>query len=396
MSNKKNSNFLVIVVIMIFMFLLILLLIVLNSLKKLENIEREVDNNIITPDITLEKFKTIKDIIEEYGSIYISETGSVFKTVFVSFKNDLYDENGKSNKSYFYNIVEEIEKIERKTFYLKDTNKKIEISAIYDPATDTFKILINKLENYYDVVDGETYISLNKTSERKISSLVMNNELIRTLGLNSSFYARTELGTDEKEKLENGYTSFQDGKIIAKLQEGKALNIIFKQGYEESIAYGGIKVGTDLETIANRYPIYNFGSVRQRYLGYITEFAYIFFYENEVSVYPYQYKENTYFDEYINDYFTTGNFDRLVSNFTDGWTSYFERNIDLEAKNFSISFPTRGIKINIINGNQAGITVYNNYYLSDTIKDLIKAKRVTLDSNNDLVDVVEKARRESM
>ena len=395
MANKKNTNFLMVVII-IFMFLLILLLIILNSLKKLENTEEELDNNIITPNIQVEEDKTIKDIIEEYGSIYISETGSISKTVFVSFKNDLYDENGKSNRSYFYNMVEEIEKIENKTFYLKDVDKKIEISAIYNPATDTFKVLINELEDYFDIVDGEIYASLNETKERKISNLIMNNELIRTLGLNSSFYARTVLVTDEKEKLENGYTSFQDGKIIAKLQNGKVLNIIFKPGYEESIAYGDIKVGTDLETIANMYPTYNFGSLRQRYLGYITEFAYIFFYENEVSVYPYQYKENTYFDEYLKDYFTTENFERLVSNFTDEWTSYFERNIDLEAKNFKISFPTRGIRIDIINGSFSGITVYNNYYMSDTIKDLIKAKKVTLDSKNDLVDIVEKARHESM
>ena len=74
MANKKNTNFLMVVII-IFMFLLILLLIILNSLKKLENTEEELDNNIITPNIQVEEDKTIKDIIEEYGSIYISETG---------------------------------------------------------------------------------------------------------------------------------------------------------------------------------------------------------------------------------------------------------------------------------------------------------------------------------
>lgn len=396
MAKRNKTNFIIIVVVMILMALLILLLMTLNSLKKAENLEAElINNNIVTPTVTLEEAKTIKDIIEEYGSVYISKTGSIEDTVYVSFKYDLFDENGKSNKSYFYNMIEEIEKIEDRTFYLKDTEKKIDISVIYNPATNSFTVFINEVENYYDTVDGEIYVELSESEERKVSDLIMNNELIRILGSNSAFYARTELTSDEKEELDNGYTSFQDGKILAKLQYGKALNVIFKAGYEESIAYR-INVGTPLETIASVYPKYNFGSPRDGYLGYITEYGYIFFYENEVSVYPYMYKENTYFDDYISDYYNTGNFERLVSDFTGNWTSYFERNIDLEAKNFTISFPTRGIRIDIKNGDQKGITIYNNYYLSDKMKDLVKAKKVTLDSKHDLVDVVEKSRHEAM
>ena len=196
--------------------------------------------------------------------------------------------------------------------------------------------------------------------------------------------------------MENGYYSFQDGKILARLQKGKALNIIFKPGYKEKFTLEGIYVGTPLSEIKEKYSRNSFGSVGEGYLGYYTQYGYIFFYENEVSVYPCIKKDTEYFDEYIINYCRGGSLKTLVSDFTEGWTTYFENESDLENKSCKISFPTRGIMIDIKDNDSRGITLYNNYSLSPEIKDLILTNQITLKENQNLVEITEKARRESM
>ena len=52
--------------------------------------------------------------------------------------------------------------------------------------------------------------------------------------------------------------------------------------------------------------------------------------------------------------------------------------------------------MDIIGNNSKGITIYNNYYLTDTVKELIKNNKITLESDKDLLLITEQKRRESM
>ena len=401
----KKIRVIIIMFIILLLILLIILLKMLDLYKKNENqISDKNGSVVITVNNTGNNQRSVREIIEDSGSKYISDNRKVRLEVFLEFKYKLFDENGKSKKSFFYNIIDEIKDLNNSlnddmTFLLIDKKNNIEISAIYNPDNKTYKVLINGIEDFYDKVDGEVYNELANFKNPKYSDLSLDNQLIKKIGGNNSKYQNTELITDEKEKLDNGYYSFYGGTILAKLQDAKALNIIFKQGYKDKFTTQGIYVGTKLEEILKEYPNNNFGSIKEGYLGYITEYAYIFFYEDEVSVYPCLRnlkRDNNYFDEYIKNYCISGNLENLVSDFGIGWNSYFEKEVDLENQSFKISFPVRGIKIDIINNNSAGITLYSNYKLSDDIKNLVLAKKITLKGQNDLVDVTERARRESM
>lgn len=397
MPRKNNANFIILTIIAFLFILLVMLLVVTIVVNRKENYNQNDSLNTVASVSTEnnKKLKTVQEVIEESGSTYISESGTINANIYVNFKYDLFDENGKNRKSFFYDIIEQIEDIENKTFYLKDEEKNIEIAAIYHPEKETYQVFINGVEDFFNTVDGDIYVELSKVTDLEYSALSINNQLIRKIGMNSSFYANTELASQDRVELDNGYYSYNDGVILAKLQSGKVLNIIFRDGYEESFA-NEIYVKTSLSDILEKYPEPSFGSIREGYLGYITQFAYIFFYENEVSVYPYERKENTYFDQYIKEYCETGNLEKLASEFITNWTSYSEKEYDLENNSFKITFPVRGIKIDITNNNSNGIILYNNYYLTDDIKDLIKAKKITLESNNDLVNITEKARHEAM
>ena len=52
--------------------------------------------------------------------------------------------------------------------------------------------------------------------------------------------------------------------------------------------------------------------------------------------------------------------------------------------------------MDIKGNNSRGITIYSNYYLTDTVKELIKQNKITLKPNEDLILITEKNRRESM
>lgn len=398
MKQKRNANIIILIVIALLFMLLICVTLLITEISKVD--DNSVNISVSTGDEKDTELKTVKEIIEESGSKYITESGKSILNIDVIFKYDLYDENGKSKKSYFYDIIEQIQEIEikdKRSFSINDAEKNIEILSKYDDRKNKYIVTINKLEDFFDQVDGDTYLEVTNFKELEYSDLQINNSLIYSITNNSAYYADTILADKSRVQLENGYFSYRDGQILARLQHGKALNVIFTKDYkDEPIAIGNIYADAKLSDIIKQYGQNSFGSVRDGYLGYITQNAYVFFYEDEVSVYQHEYKENSYFDDYLTEYFETNNLERLVSNFTTNWTSYFEKEYDAELGNFKISFPLRGILIDIKNNNPEGVTLYNNYYLSDKAKALIKSKKVTFEKDKNLVDIVEKNRRESM
>ena len=48
------------------------------------------------------------------------------------------------------------------------------------------------------------------------------------------------------------------------------------------------------------------------------------------------------------------------------------------------------------NNDSKGITIYNNYYLTDTVKELIKNNKISINPDEDLLFITEQNRRESM
>lgn len=393
----KDRKF-IIALLCIFAALLVIIYIAITSLKAIENPESNIGgfvSNVIATDVNKKPSKTIKGIIEDAGSKYISRTGSVITTINVEFKCDLYDENGKSNKSYFYDIIDELIEVINDSFYLKDESKNIEIYTAYDPATDTYKITINKLEDFYEETNGEDYVNLQSAQIAEQSDFTVLSPMFMNLSAKNMYYAGTELADENKVQLENGYYSYNDGTMYAKLGGGRLLNVILTTKFPEEIAYQ-TSVGDSLSDINERFSNLAFGSVEDGVLGYRSRRYYVFFYNDQASVYTYQYEANEYFDQYLKDYCDTGDLQKLYEDFTDGWDSYFEREYDPENGRLKLTFPTRGIDIDITNNDSRGIKIYNNYYLTDTVKELIKSHKITLEGGKDLIYLTEMARRETM
>lgn len=392
-QKNKKANFIIIWSIVLLLMLAIIMQILIISLKNKEQPKNNISiGNGTTKDTEL---KTVKEIIENAGSQYISMDESISIKIYVNFKYDLYDEKGKSKEEYFYDIIEQIVELKKETFYLIDEEKHIEIFVNYNKETDKYKVKINKMENFYDETDGDSYVDLAKTEIVHQNAFGINNDLYNTIQLNGMRFANTILVPGKREKSPNGYYIYSDEHIKAKLAGGRVLNIIFDKDYPERIATN-VYVTTKLKDVESQYPKPGFGSSKEGFLGYRSSNDYVFLYEDEVSIYPYQYKENEYFDKYLSDYCSTGDLDKLVSDFTTEWSSYFEFDYDAENQNLKLIFPTRGIAMDIKNNDSKGITIYNNYYLTDTVKELIKNNKISINPDEDLLFITEQNRRESM
>lgn len=409
MIKKKKSNLPILIIIII---LVLLLMVISAALKILQNAEQNVNDNTDnwqnneSVDInstgttslneTLNnKLRTVEEVVQSYGSKYMHREKSGYVQIYISSKYDLFDENGVSKKQYFYDMIDEIVEIEKDSFYLRDESKQIEIYVKYNHTDGSYKIIINGDENYYDNIDGDIYTKIASVSSAKNSDFAIANEFIVKIIRDYTYYAGTELDSTDRIDLGNGYYSYQDGTILARLQKGKALNILFKENYQEQIGVG-VYVTTPLEEVYEKYSNLAFGSVEDGYLTYKTNNAYIYLYEDEVSIYGQQYKENPYIDQYILDYCTTGDLEKLYNDFITGFTNYFEKeDYNPETQSLKLTFPTRGIEIDIKENDSKGIKIYNNYYITDTVKQLILDEKITL-IDKDFIHITEQARRKSM
>ena len=224
---------------------------------------------------------------------------------------------------------------------------------------------------------------------------MLTNPMMMLLVNNNMYYANTEFADTNRVQLENGYYSYNNGTMYAKLLGGRVINSIFTKKYTEEIAFQ-TKVGTSLSEVNDSFSNLSFGSVKDGYLGYRALNYYVFIYNDQISIYEYNYQPNLFFDEYLLDYCETGDLQKLYEDFTEGWTDYFEEEYNPEIGRLKLSFPTRGIDIDINNNDSKGIKIYSNYYLTDNVKELIKAHKITLKYNDDLIHLTEIQRYKTM
>lgn len=393
-TKNKKANFIIIIIVGLLLVLIFVMQLLIMALQQ----EEQQPNNIVVSTSGNSNNKqetTVKEIIENAGSEYIDMNEGVLLKIYANFKYDLYDEDGKSKKSYFIDIIDKIVDLKKETFYLIDNEKSIEIYVEYDKEKDSYTVKFNDMEDFYDETDGDTYIDLARTQIVQQNTFGVVEDKYAILQTRGMYYANSFIVTSEREELPNGYYYYPEEHIKAKLRGAKVVNLIYDKDFEDLIT-ANVYVTTKLEDVVKRYPNPGFGSPSEGYLGYRSSSVYAFLYGDEVSIYPYNYKENEYFDEYLEEYCQSGDLDKLVSDFTTQWSNYFEFEYDQENQNLKLTFPSRGIAMDIHNNDSKGITIYNNYYLTDTVKKLIKDGKITLEPDKDLIFITEQNRRESM
>ncbi len=387
-NNKLSKN-------IIYTIILLMVLLFISICMLYSYLEKEKSDNNDLNIINSNQDNTIKEIVEKYGAIYLSSEN---KYIYINFKVDLYDKNGESNQNYFESLLDDLIKLkefEKRSFFLKDDQKNILIKAEYDYDANKHIIYYNDIKDFFSIIDGETYVAVDEVEIMDKVNLHVSSDELSSLINKNLFFKGVKNTIGEGVLLENGYTSFNEGKILMKIYDSRVKSIIFTKDYQENV-FDNIKVGTELEKIEEKYNGLNGGSAKEGYLLYRTKDLYAFFYEDEIVVYGYSYFENYTFEKWLEEYIFTKDLKTFIERVTNKWINYDICEYDFDIQYAKITYPSRGVEINIKDNNSLGITFYKNYCFTDKTKQLVKEGKVSLNSKDDYLEITEKSRKEKL
>lgn len=391
MTQKQKRN-IVKIILLIALILLFLLLYTIIQQKTLEN----------------KKYASIEDIPSNKAAVSImkcyyikeekSQNSDYELDIYLEFGEPLYTDEG-TNEIYYSQLTQIVANVNRYVnFRLIDEKSGILIAVICDTTSKEIQqTIINGDSNFYGNL--ESYKNLKSYEETAITEIDIQSNEINTLLENN--WKITSLELEEKEYGDENYDRYPIEGLRIRNERNKVLNIIFTQKYEKEIV-NGLTTKNSLEEVVETLGEPTFGSLEEQTIGYKGKDIYVFFSEDEVSVYKVEEIQKTEeFIEVVNKYLDERNLKTFISNVTDVWEDYDEYYYD--STTVDLQYILKGIKIQYGITSNHGITFYKNYtgkILEDkTFKELLEAEITEIPKeiyfiNNDSVAEYELERAE--
>lgn len=301
---------------------------------------------------------SIKEIVEKNGCEYISDDKSSAKDfdidIYLKFGKDTIV-NGKSMKPYYESVFSSIVyETGYKNLRLIDDSRGLEVKIICSKDNYISKILINDKEDYFKNLLSEN--SKKQPMNIKITDMNINSLELQSLVNNSWITSKVSFGS--KDAMYNKYDIYFDEGIEVRTISKKVYNIVFTEKYQKEVI-AGIKVGASLEQIKQRFGTsYDNGSL----IGYKTNNFYVFFSNDQISIYPnYNYTASNYieFENLVKEYSKNKDINDFMDKLTDLWKDYDLYNYD---KNYlDIRYTLKGVRISFSADSKNGIQIYENY-----------------------------------
>ena len=399
MPKKRNIKKILIVTLILLVTIIIVRDLIINAIER-ANIENKVYTSVTD-------FRSIKEIAEYMGCTYIKEEKSTSEEydidIYLKFKYALYTDE-VSNEEYYYKMIAlMLGYLNYQNIRLIDQENDVIIVVKANSETQEItQLLINGKDNYFET--QETLKSIKNYQILDIAELKIQADELKELITKNWITKDVQFGT--KESNFNNYDIYFDEGIEVKTINQKVFNIIFTEKYEKEVI-NGIKVNTSFDEIKKvlgtpTFSHENYSEYRQKdigYIGYKGKDIYVFFSENEISIYRVEKTDtSTGLADAISTFNTEGELRSFVSKITDMWKDYDSYGYD--ENSVMLTYSLRGIKI-VFTPSEAGVYVYNNYngYIANeiTIEDAIKdiellPRNVNLKIDEDLVDLYEKNR----
>ena len=390
--------------ILIIAFVLLVLVLAVRAIIQNAIDRANMENRVYT---SMSDFTSIKDIAEYMGCKYIKveeATSDYFDIdIYLVFKYQLYTDD-ISNEDYYYRMIAlMLEFVNYKNIRLIDNEKNIVIAVQADQNTQEItNLLINGEVDYFGT--QETLKSIKNYQIFDVAEIKIQAKELEELIDNKWVTKQVNFGT--KDSTFNNYDIYFDEGIEVKTVNKKVFNIIFTEKYEKEVV-NGIKVNTSFDEIKNilgtpSFSHENYVEDRQKdigYIGYKGKNIYIFFSENEISIYRVaEPNTSTGLADAIKIFNNDAELRRFISSITDMWPDYDMYIYDED--NVTLKYSLRGIKI-AFTPSEAGVYVYSNYngYIADdvTIEDITKnaeliPRNVNMKIDKDLVDIYEESR----
>ena len=351
------------------------------------NVSNPVEQNIEGDEYNLNiDYDSAKQLFESYGCRYIEQHNTEY---YVEFAKDLFNDDGSSNIKYFENLIHAAGKeLYERQFTIEDQKKSILIAVRYNVSSDTFSYTINGIESYFSKVDNKVIKSIEEIKEVKVQKMQAKDKLLKDL-IQNNMRVITTLGNANSLGKEGNYSIFLDHTVKTRNYNGKTRNIIFYNRYPEEL-FEGIKVGTPINVIMEKYPDYAFKG--EDYVGYRTKDFYVFCYQDEISIYAYSYTDNSKLQDIIEEYIKTKDLKKFANDAKLNYKNYDYYEFDEEAQNLTLHYPANGIMIDIKNNDPKGIVVYNNFYINEQLKKQVSEGKIRIELFKNSIEVEEKAR----
>lgn len=347
-QNNKSYKF-ILVVLFVMVFILLCLLIAVGILKS--------NNNEPDTQISFDNLTTVKEVIEYYGSTYISEKSSVKNYLYMDYYLILkylpYNEDDTSNEKYYNDLLRTIARvIGYRSFAMIDKQNNIEIEVICDDGKIS-KITINGIEDYFIYMDSQ--IDLKTYEEIPITDFSIESQALNEC-LDKDWSSDIYFG--ERDSIYDEYYIYVDEGIKARSINNQIYNIVFNTNYKENVV-NDLFVGIDFKNIRATLGNPSFESDDENIIGYKGKRIYVFFTEDEISIYR---NLDIDVDEFFElaDEFLAENIDFLdfMNELTYLWPDY--SNYTYTSNSVFLSYPSKGIEIKLNSDDISGILMYNN------------------------------------
>lgn len=399
MPKKKNVKKILIIVVILFALILGVRELALNAIER-----AKLENKTYT---SISDFTSVKEIAKYMGCTYIKEepsTGEKYDIdIYLKFKYPLYTDE-VSNEDYYYKMIAlMLEYLNYQNIRLIDQENDIVIAVECDKEKKEIEnLLINGEDNYFGT--QENLKQIQKYQQLNVSELEIQAQEIKDLISSNWITSQVNFGT--KESTFNNYDIYFDEGVEVKTISKKVFNIVFTEKYSNPVV-NGIKVNTSFDEIKNILgePTFNHSNYiknKQKdigYIGYKGKDIYVFFSENEISIYRVETIDtSTGLADAIANFNNNAETRSFISAITDMWPDYDLYGYDDD--NLMLKYTLRGIKI-AFTPSEGGVYVYNNYngYIADgvTIENIIKnansiPQNVNIQLDKNLVDLYEEDR----
>ena len=362
--------------------LIAIIFIMLDTIKKIKPEEQPKDKAEFS-DIQI---KTEENIYEQYkikeDSKKYNEDGIM--QIQLQFSKDLFDDEYISNEEYFEALIEDFVKIHKTDFELIDNKKKIKIQ-VKATSENNYDYTINSIEDYFKKAEEKNELVKNKKEIKEVEAKIKDSQIKRFDTNNWSVKASgvkiLEYGKD--------YLGYENYKVLT--NDLYIDSIIFENTYEKDIV-DGIKLGDSQEEIKDKLgdPTFSEDGI----FGYKTTDSYIFFYDNEVVMYPNENFSNLKIESAILNYINSEEKEarnifayKIMNKYMD-----FKTDID-KNNNLNIYSINRGINISIDENLHVKTTLFNNYDFSGKTMKYIRDEIFETNFDKDLIYEAEKLRK---
>lgn len=363
-QNKQNYKIILIVLfVLVFILLLLLLMVgILKSNNREENVQLSYDN-----------LTTVKDVIEYYGSTYISEEiskkSNIYMDYYLILKYLPYNEDDTSNENYYNDLLKTSARVlGYRSFSMIDNENNIEIEVICENGKIS-RITINGIEDYFIYMDSQ--IALKYYEEIPIIDISIESSVLNEC-LNKNWSSDIYFG--DRDSIYDEYYIYLEEGIKVRAINNQIYNIVFNTNYKDNVV-NGLFPGIDLKNVEVTLGEPSFETDDGKVVGYKGNRIYVFFTESEISVYRNLDIDIDDFFELV-DEFLSENIDFLefMNELTYLWPDYSD--YTYTSNSVFLAYPSKGIEIKLNYDDISGILVYNNIKSS-----LTKVSRYLEDTN---------------